>query len=42
MKGAIVLATILAISALGACRKEVGHESMKLGADSAVKEQVAR
>ena len=42
MKGAIVLATILAVVGLGACRKEVGHESMKLGADAAVKEQVAR
>lgn len=42
MKGAIVLAAILATVALGACRKEVGHESMKLGADAAVKEQVAQ
>jgi len=42
MKGAIVLAAVLAAVALGACRKEVGHEPMKLGADAAVKEQVAR
>jgi len=42
MKGAIVLATVLAAVALGACRKEVGHEPMKLGADSAVNVQVAR
>ncbi len=42
MKGAIVLATIVAALALGACRKEVKHEPMKLGADVAVQEQVAR
>ncbi len=42
MKGAIVLATVIAALALGACRKEVDHEPMKLGADSAVTEQVAR
>lgn len=42
MKGAIVLATIVAIAALGACRKEVEHESMKLGAGVAVQQPVAR
>lgn len=42
MKGAIVLATVLAAVALGACRKEVNHEPLKLGADAAVQEQVAR
>lgn len=42
MKGAIVLATVLAAVAMGACRKEVHHAQMKLGADAAVKEQVAR
>lgn len=42
MKGAIVLATVLAAVALGACRKEVHHEPMKLGADTAVQGQVAR
>lgn len=42
MKGAIVLATVVAALALGACRKEVGHAPMKLGADAAVTEQVAR
>ena len=36
MKGAIVLATLIAAVALGACRKEVHHEPMKLGADAAV------
>ena len=40
MKGAIVLAALVAAVALGACRKEVEHTPMKLGADSAV--QVAR
>ena len=41
MKGAIVLATVIAAVALGACRKEVEHKPMKLGADvSSV--QVAR
>jgi hypothetical protein len=42
MKGAIVLATVLAAVALGACRKEVAHAPMKLGADAAVTEQAAR
>lgn len=32
MKSAIVLATLIAAVALGACRKEVAHESYKLGA----------
>lgn len=32
MKGAIVLATIIAAVAVGACRREVPHEPMKLGA----------
>ena len=36
MKGAIVLATIIAAVALGACRKEVEHKPMKLGADVTV------
>jgi hypothetical protein len=34
MKGAIVLATVIAAVALGACRKEVEHAPMKLGADA--------
>jgi len=41
MKSAIVLATVIAAVALGACRKEVRHESMKLGADVPV-ERTAR
>jgi hypothetical protein len=41
MKGAIVLAAVIVTVALGACRREVEHTPMKLGADvSAV--QVAR
>jgi hypothetical protein len=32
MKGAIVLAVVIAAVALGACRKEVEHAPMKLGA----------
>ena len=42
MKGAIVLAAVIAAVALGACRKEVDHEPMKLGGDAAVKVQAAR
>jgi len=33
MKTAIVLAAVVAAVALGACRKEVAHEPMKLGGD---------
>ena len=40
MKGAIVLATVLAAVAMGACRKEVEHKPMKLGAPAV--EQSAR
>mgnify|MGYP003384714774 CR=1 FL=1 len=36
MKGAIILATVIAAVALGACRKEVEHKPLKLGADAAV------
>jgi hypothetical protein len=42
MKGAIVLATIIAAVAVGACRREVPHEPMKLGADVPATTQVAR
>ncbi len=38
MKG-VVLAVVIAAIALGACRREVRHEPMKLGASV---EQVAR
>jgi hypothetical protein len=40
-KSAVVVATLIAAAALGACRKEVEHKPMKLGADVAV-EKVAR
>jgi hypothetical protein len=39
MKGAIVLAAVIAVVALGVCRKEVVHPPMKLGASV---DQVAR
>ena len=32
MKNAIILAAVVAAVALGACRREVEHEPMKLGA----------
>ena len=32
MKATIILATVIAAVALGACRKEVEHHPMKLGA----------
>jgi hypothetical protein len=43
MKSAIVLAAVVAAVALGACRREVPHEPLKLGAgDVPATEQVAR
>jgi len=42
MKSAIILATVVAAVAVGACRKEVPHEPMKLGADVPATTQVAR
>jgi hypothetical protein len=42
MKGAIVLAAVVAAVALGACRKEVRHEPMKLGADVSAVTQAVR
>lgn len=42
MKGAIVIASVLAAIALGACRKEVPHAPMKLGADVPAAVQSAR
>ena len=38
MKSAIVLATVIAAVAMGACRKEVEHKPMKLGADVSVQQ----
>lgn len=42
MKGAIVLATVIAAVALGACRKEVEHTPLKLGGPTAEVSQSAR
>lgn len=42
MKSAIILATVVAAVAVGACRKEVPHQPMKLGADVPATTQVAR
>jgi hypothetical protein len=36
MKKIIVLAAVVSAVALGACRKEVAHKPMKLGADVTV------
>jgi hypothetical protein len=41
MKGAIIIASIVATAAaVGACRKQVRHEPMKLGAANITVEQV--
>jgi hypothetical protein len=42
MKGAIVVAALVAAVALGACRKEVPYEPMKLGASVPATTEVAR
>jgi len=42
MKGAIILASVIAAVALGACRKEVPHTPMKLGAEVPAATEVAR
>ena len=42
MKGAIIIAAVVSAVALGACRKEVPHSPMKLGADVPAVEKVAR
>jgi len=42
VKGVIVLSAIIAAVALGACRREVPYEPMKLGAELPVAEKVAR
>ena len=41
MKGAIIIAAIAAI-ALGACRREVEHKPLKLGAEVPAASEVAR
>jgi hypothetical protein len=42
MKGALILASVIAAVAVGACRKEVPHEPMKLGAGVPAQTDVAR
>lgn len=42
MKGALIIASLIAAVALGACRKEVPHEPMKLGAEVPAAAQSAR
>ena len=42
VKGLIVLSAVVAAVALGACRREVPHTPMKLGADVPAAEKVAR
>ena len=42
VKGLIVLSAVVAFVALGACRREVPYEPMKLGADVPAAAKVAR
>ena len=42
VKGLIIISAVIAAVAVGACRREVEHEPMKLGADITAVEQVAR
>jgi hypothetical protein len=42
MKGAIVIAAVIAAVALGACRREVAATPMKLGAEVPAAEQIVR
>ena len=42
MKGAIVIAAVIVAVALGACRREVEHRPLKLGAEVPAAEQTAR
>ena len=42
VKGLIVISAIVSAIALGACRREVPHEPMKLGADVPAASEVAR
>lgn len=41
-KGVIVVAAVMAAVALGACRREVEHTPLKLGADVPAAAEVAR
>lgn len=42
MKGLIVLSAVIAAVALGACRREVEHEPLKLGGPAPAVDTVAR
>lgn len=42
MKGLIVLSAVIAAVALGACRREVGYEPLKLGGPAPAVDTVAR
>ncbi len=42
VKGLIILSVVVGAVALGACRREVPHTPMKLGADVPASAQVAR
>ncbi len=42
MKAALVIAAVAAAVALGACRREVPHTPMKLGAEVPAATEVAR
>ena len=42
MKGAIVIAAVIVAVALGACRREVEHKPLKLGADVPAATEIAR
>ena len=42
MKGLIIFSTVVASLVVGACRREVEHTPMKLGADVPAAEHVAR
>ncbi len=42
VKGLIVLSAVVAAVAVGACRREVPHTPMKLGADVSATVQTAR
>lgn len=42
VKGLIVISAVVAAVALGACRREVAHTPMKLGADVPAAAKVAR
>ena len=41
-KGALLVAAVITAVALGACRREVAHQPMKLGAEVPAAAEVAR